>query len=397
MSRKFSLVVLGATGYTGKLVCQYISSLDASSIGSWAIAGRSEEKLNALKKDLCMDNISVLVADLANPGSLDKVCSSTTVLISCTGPFTLVGMPVVESCIRCKTHYVDSTGEFNFVRQVAERFHEEAKKEGITLVSCCGFDSVPADLGNYVVHQAPGVEMKEVRAFYQLSSSGISGGTAHSIMALYEACAPEDMDPYSLVPKDAPRPVEAPSQRGIWYDSSEKMFTAPFLMSATNERVVRRTNALLGYNCTYMEAVEGSVGSVVIATLSAFLMKAIGAIPFIRRYAAAHWIPSPGTGPTEAKKALAWYKCTFVGIDAAGNKRRRVHLSDKRDMYTATGLYITESALSLLQKSKDGTLKSGVLTPMAAFGDCLLQRVQKAGINVQVVDEANEAVTSSTN
>ncbi|KAH9598416.1 Saccharopine dehydrogenase [Trypanosoma melophagium] len=396
MSRKFALVVLGATGYTGKLVCQYISKLDASTIGPWGIAGRSEEKLNVLKKELGVD-ISVLAADLANPSSLDKICSSTNVLISCAGPFTLVGMPVVESCVRCKTHYIDSTGEFNFVRQVAERFHEEAKKQGITLVSCCGFDSVPADIGNYVVHQAKGLEIKDVRAFYNLSSSGISGGTAHSIMAFYEACTPEDMDPYSLVPKDASRPAEAPSQRGMWYDSLEKKFTAPFLMSATNERVVRRTNALLGYNSTYMEAMEGTIVSVVGTTLSSFLMKAIGAIPFFRRYAAAHWIPTPGSGPTEEKKASAWYKCAFVGIDTAGNRRRRVHLSDSRDMYTATGLYIVESALSLLQKAKDGTLKSGVLTPMAAFGEILLERVQKAGINVQVVDETNETTTSTKN
>ncbi|RNF16173.1 saccharopine dehydrogenase, partial [Trypanosoma conorhini] len=157
--------------------------LGPGKVGPWAIAGRSKEKLDALKKELGLD-VAVLSADIASPSSLDKVCAGTTVLISCAGPFTRIGMPVVEACVRCRTHYVDSTGEYNFVRQVIERFHEEAKKQGVALVSCCAFDSVPGDLGNYAVRQGLGAQVEEVKAFYQLSSPGFSGGTARSIFAV---------------------------------------------------------------------------------------------------------------------------------------------------------------------------------------------------------------------
>ncbi|EKF39170.1 hypothetical protein MOQ_000608 [Trypanosoma cruzi marinkellei] len=395
MSREFSLVVLGATGYTGKLVCEYLARLGSSKVGPWAIAGRNKEKLDQLKKELGV-NLSVLVADITSPSSLDTLCASTSVLISCAGPFTYIGMPVVEACVRSRTHYVDSTGEYNFVRQVIERFHEEAKKQGVALVSCCAFDSVPGDLGNYFVRQGLDSEVAEVKAFYQMPRGGMSGGTVRSVMAVLEACGSDDNDPYCLLPKDAPRPPAAPSRRGVWYEFSARRLTGPFLMSATNERIVRRTNALLGYGGTYVEAKEGTVGAVVGETLLKYFLTAFFAVPFLRRYFAAHWLPPAGTGPSQSEREGLWYKCTFVATDKSGKLLRRVLLSDTRDVYTATGLYIAECALSALQMAKEGTLGFGVLTPMAAFGNVLLQRVQSAGVVVKVVEEATAGTTPPT-
>ncbi|RNF03915.1 saccharopine dehydrogenase [Trypanosoma rangeli] len=304
-------------------------------------------------------------------------------------------MSVMEACVRCRTHYVDSTGEYNFVRQVIERFNEEAKKQGVALVSCCAFDSVPGDLGNYVVHQGLGAQVSEVRAFYQLSGAGMSGGTARSVFALREACCPEDSDPYSLLPTDASRPVKAPTRRGLWYDVSEKRLTGPFVMAATNERVVRRTNALLGYGGTYVEAQEGTLGVVAAATITRYLMAAVLAVPFLRRYIAEHWLPPVGAGPTQSQRELSWYKCVFVAVDKSGKTLRRVVLSDTRDAYTASDMYIAEAALSALQRAKEGSLGTGALmTPMAAFGDVLLHRVRQAGVVVEVVEEATASTTA---
>ncbi|KEG15350.1 saccharopine dehydrogenase [Trypanosoma grayi] len=392
MSRELAVVVLGATGYTGQLVCEYLAGLGRSVVGPWAIAGRSEAKLSKLRSELDV-NVSILAADFSDPSSLDNVCSRTSVLISCAGPFTQVGMPVVEACVRCGTHYVDSTGEYNFVREVIGRFHEEATKKGVAVVSCCAFDSVPSDLGNYAVHQGLGAHVKEVKAFYRLSSSGVSGGTARSVLAVRDACGPEDMDPYCLVPRNAPHPSAAPTQRGVWYDASEKKLTGPFVMAATNERVVRRTNALLGYDSTYAEAMEGTLWSVVGAAFIKYVSLAVTSVAFLRRYAAEHWLPPAGSGPTKEQKELSWYKCDFIGIDAAGKRLRRVCVSDKRDMYTASGVYIGECALSALEMAKNGTLTAGVLTPMTAFGGVLLRRLQEADVVVEVVDEASEDTT----
>lgn len=388
------MVVLGATGYTGRLVCEYLARLDFGSVGRWAIAGRNEEKLNLLKEELAVD-VPVLVADFNSVESLDKICGSTNLLVSCAGPFTQVGMPVVEACLRCRTHYVDSTGEYGFVRQVIERFHEKAIEQGVLFVPCCAFDSVPADLGNYVVHDGLGARVAGVKACYQLRSCGVSGGTARSVLALLESTTPEDEDPHSLSPKDAPRPSAAPSQRGVWYDFSERKLTGPFVMAPTNERVVRRTNALLGYDSSYVEVLGGSVGDVVGTTLMTFAKTVFLKVPFLRRFAAKYLIPPPGTGPTQTQKELSWYKCVFTAVDRSGKKLRRVWLSDNRDMYTASGLYIAEGALSALQMMKEGSLRPGVLTPMVAFGDVLRQRVQQAGVVIEVVDETATSPTDS--
>ncbi|KAF5217371.1 hypothetical protein C3747_54g111 [Trypanosoma cruzi] len=395
MSREFSLIVLGATGYTGKLVCEYLARLGSSKVGPWAIAGRNKEKLDQLKKEIGV-NLSVLVADITSPSSLDKLCASTSVLISCAGPFTYFGMPVVEACVRCQTHYVDSTGEYNFVRQVIEKFHEEAKKQRVALVSCCAFGSVPGDLGNYFVRQGLGSEVAEVKAFYQVARDGMSGGTAHSVMAVHESCGLEDNDPYSLLPKDAPRPPTAPARRGVWYDFSERRLTGPSSMSDTNERIVRRTNALLGYGGTYVEAIEGTLGAVVGATITKYMMTAVLAVPFLRRYVAENWLPPAGTGPTQSQREGLCYKCNFVATDKSGKVLRRVFLSDTRDVYTASGIYVAECALSALQMAKEGTLGFGVLTPISAFGDVLLQRVRSAGVVVEAVEEATTGTATPT-
>ncbi|RNF16172.1 uncharacterized protein Tco025E_05284 [Trypanosoma conorhini] len=167
-------------------------------------------------------------------------------------------------------------------------------------------------------------------------------------------------------------------------------------MAATNERVVRRTNALLGYGGTYVEAQEGTMGTVVGATIAGYLTAAVLAVPFLRRYIAEHWLPPAGTGPTQSQRELSWYKCVFVAVDKSGKVLRRVILSDTRDGYTASGLYIAEAALSALQRAKEGTLGAGVLTPMAAFGDVLLRRVQQAGVVVEVMEaEAPPASTTT--
>ncbi|EKF38540.1 hypothetical protein MOQ_001252 [Trypanosoma cruzi marinkellei] len=229
-----------------------------------------------------------------------------------------------------------------------------------------------------------------------MPGSGVSGGTARSFMAVLESCGSEDNDPYCLLPKDAPRPPAAPSRKGVWYDFSERRLTGPFVMAAVNERVVRRTNALLGYGGTYVEAKEGTVGAVVGATITKYMMTAVLAVPFLRRYVAEHWLPPAGTGPTQSQREMSWYKCIFVATDKSGKVLRRVFLSDTRDGYTASGLYIAECALSALQMAKEGTLGFGVLTPMAAFGDVLLQRVQSAGVVLEAVEEATAGATPPT-
>lgn len=153
MAAKLDIIVVGATGYTGQIVCKYLNGLPEATQPKWGIAGRSEAKLAAFKQEL-PGKIRSFVVDISKPNTLDAMCQQTTCVIACAGPFTKVGMPVIEACVRNGTHYVDTTGEFNFIRLVINQFHERARMKGVALVCACGFDSVPSDVGNYVVHKA---------------------------------------------------------------------------------------------------------------------------------------------------------------------------------------------------------------------------------------------------
>ncbi|EPY30104.1 saccharopine dehydrogenase, partial [Strigomonas culicis] len=249
---QFDIILIGATGYTGRITAKFLSKQSAT---TWAMAGRSAAKLQELNKEL-KTNVSTFEIDVNKPETLDAVCQRARCIISCAGPFTRCGMPVVDACVRNGVHYIDSTGEFNFVRAVIEKHNEEAKRKNIVLVSCCGFDSVPADLGNYVLHRDAKEPVKSVQCYYKLHTAGVSNGTVNSISEVMAVIGRKDLDPCSLNPPEAPRPVAAPTRMLMWWDG-RRGFTAPYGMAAINERIVRRTNALMGSRASYVEAMQG--------------------------------------------------------------------------------------------------------------------------------------------
>lgn len=397
-AREFDIIVLGATGYTGKITCKYLDSLKAAA-GKWAMAGRDAAKLQALKQSLhAGDGVPTITVDLASPESLDALCKRAVCVLSCAGPFTAVGMPVVEACVRNGTHYVDSTGEYNFVRRVAEKFHATATGAGIALVSCCGFDSVPSDIGNYVLHARAGETVTDVKCFYAHRSGGFSSGTMQSILALAADATAADASPTSLLPAEAPQPRATPRQRGVWYDAAERTWTAPFAMAATNERVVRRSNALRGSTASYMECEEGSFAHVMRATFGGVAMKGVMAVAPLRRYLVNKKYPAQASiGPSDEHKAAAYFRGRFVGTTASG-KRVVCTVGAQRDAYDVTGVFLGESALSAVALARQRRLKGGVLTPSVAFGDEFVRRLVAAGITIAMGDDriAPDAPSIST-
>ena len=150
--REYDVVVFGATGFTGALTAEYLSA--AAGAGRWAIAGRSREKLDALRERLSAD-VPVIVADVGDPASLRAMAESTRVVITTVGPYIHYGEPVVAACAAAGTHYVDLTGEPEFVDLMWLRHHDQARRTGAKLVHSCGFDSIPYDLGAlYTVDRA---------------------------------------------------------------------------------------------------------------------------------------------------------------------------------------------------------------------------------------------------
>src|SRR5690606_17167580 len=148
MTQKYDIIIYGATGFTGSLVFEYFAkNVDQSTI-KWAIAGRNKTKLQQLA-DKIAPNTPILINELNDPISIAQMCESTKVLMNLVGPYYRFGLPIIKACIDAKTHYIDITGEPSFIKQSIDQFHEKAKQAGVSIVHCCGFDSIPTDLGTY--------------------------------------------------------------------------------------------------------------------------------------------------------------------------------------------------------------------------------------------------------
>ncbi|KAK7201035.1 Saccharopine dehydrogenase [Novymonas esmeraldas] len=380
MTAKLDIIVLGSTGFTGRLACRYLAR-KAEVAGRWGIAGRSEAKLAALKAELGID-VPTFVADADQPATVDAVCAKAACVIACAGPFTRVGMPVVEACVRHGTHYVDSTGEIAFVRRAIAAHHAEAARKGVVIVPCCGFDCVPADLGNYVVHREAPEPVTVVRGYFQGNPAGVSNGTMNSVACVMDAMSTEDMSPLALVPETGVQPTGAPTRYGVWYENGR--FTGFFLAAAGDERLVRRTNSLMGTSAVYVEAMQGSLAQVVRLTLATYAIFMAVMIAPVRRWLIAKYFTGTGIGPTDEAMAKSDFRCDFVGETVSG-RRVETTMIAKEDAYTATALFLGECALSALTLARRGTLKGGVLTPAYAFGDELVRRSREAGVEIDTV------------
>ena len=385
--RTYDIIVYGATGYTGRLVVDYMATSPTMRGLKWAVAGRDEARVNDVVKSF-PTRIPVLRADPKDPASLDEMCRSCSVLIACVGPFAIHGLPAVDACVRQGTHYVDITGEFSFVRDVIDIFHDKAQAKGVVLVPCCGFDSVPSDVGNFLVHTMAaerGATADEVRSYFSAKGSA-SGGTMASIVNLIDNVRRQDLSPVSLNPPDARKGVNVATRKGFWYESRFKLFSNPFLMAAINERIVRRSNALLSRpSVLYCEAAVGSLlGSILMMVVSVIGVTLLR-LPLICRLTR-RLLPKPGTGPSAEVLKQGKFRAVFVGKTSKGDVV--AEMSAKQDPYVSTALFVAESAAAILDiyvnrtATPPGAISGGVLTPASAFGMTLVNRLSAAGMKL---------------
>ena len=187
--REFDVVVFGASGYTGKLVAEYIQS-EYGENGSvkWAIAGRNREKLEGIREELGLSaDLSILEVDSNDQGSLNAMTSSTKCVLTTVGPYQLYGSNLVQSCAKNGTDYVDLTGEPGWMYEMINAHKETAQASGARIVFSCGFDSIPFDLGVYFVQQAAkdkfGKPAQHVRGRVKAMNGEFSGGTIASLGA----------------------------------------------------------------------------------------------------------------------------------------------------------------------------------------------------------------------
>lgn len=401
----FDIVLYGATGFTGRQTVEYMARHAPGKI-RWAIAGRDRVRLEHLRQHLGepVGADDVLVADSRDQDAVDAIVSRTRVLLSTAGPFSLYGSPVVDACVRHRTHYVDITGETPWVREMIARHHDHASADGTRIIPFCGFDSVPSDLGAFLVvrqmQQALGVACAEVRAFFQLKG-GVNGGTIATMLNGAKSGRLAGMgDPFLLDPasvpyqrqKDLSRDLRAPR-----YDAELGAWVGPFVMAPVNTRVVRRSAALYaqwgepyGPEFVYQESAKFSPplarAKAVAATAALGLFAAALSRPLSRR-ALERVLPKPGTGPSEDAMNQGRFKCELLGFASDGRTVRGVvrHQGDPGNR--ATVRFVCESALGLAVDADElpgGRERGGVLTPATGLGHVLARRLRQAGVGIEV-------------
>ncbi len=200
--RPYDVVLYGASGFVGKQTVQYFANHVSPEQLRWAISGRNRQKLEAIRDEVGV-TVDVLAADSQDQQAIDAIVSQARVILTIAGPFALYGNALVDACVRFKTHYVDITGETPWVRTLIDRYHDQAEIDSTRIIPCCGFDSVPSDLGTYlIVHRSQelGMPCKQVKAYFQ-AAGGFNGGTLASAFNLYDSQGLAQMnEPFLLNP-----------------------------------------------------------------------------------------------------------------------------------------------------------------------------------------------------
>lgn len=395
---RLDVVVWGATGFTGALVAEYLARHAVE--GSWALAGRSRDRLAALRDRLAADfpaaaDVPLIVADATDPGSLAELASQAKVVCTTVGPYARYGDPLVAVCVEQGAHYCDLTGEPQFMRRTIDRWHDRARDAGLRLVHTCGFDSIPSDLGCFLVQERAleqhGEPMSRVTTYVRELHGGLSGGTLASLIEILDHSGDREIrripgDPYALLPDGAPRGPRVRDVRPVTWDADERTWTGSFVMAPTNAKVVRRSNALLDgrYGPQAYEEVAafrpGARGLARAIAQSAGLGLGLAALRSrrARGVLVGRVLPAPGSGPDRETRERGGFRMEIVGRHATLPEIRVTVRGDRDPGYGATAGMLAESALCLAHDSLPD--RFGVLTPATAMGHALVQRLPRAGV-----------------
>ena len=405
--RTYDIVIWGATGFTGKLVMEYMAeTYGIDGEVKWAVAGRNPTKLAELKREILgeeADRLPEIIADSKDQESLYAMVSATSVVCAIVGPYALFGSELVRVCVETGTHYCDLTGEVQWMKEMIARYQSAAEASGAKIVHTCGFDSIPSDLGTYFLqcemHRVYGVYASRVKYRLVGSKGGVSGGTMASMFNIMDEASETPSvlgviaDPYALNPANMPRGEDHADQSTLEYDKDFRQWTGPFVMAGINTRVVRRTHSLLGYPWgkyfRYDEAIlagdgpSGYVKALLIAAGTG-LMNKLTSINLFRSLLK-RLVPAPGEGPNSDVIKTGFFEIELRGVNVEDpTKSLSVLVNGDRDPgYGATSKMIAESAVCLALDDLGGS--GGFLTPASAMGKFLISRLcKKGGMNFEL-------------
>lgn len=417
----YDFVIFGATSFVGQiltrnLIKEYNADNEHNQV-NWAIAGRNENKLKALRESLgtAAADLPIIIADASDGKALTQLCNTTRAVISTVGPYALYGEPLIKACTDTGTSYCDLTGEKQWLKKMLDRYSDTAEQSGAMIVNCCGFDSIPVDFGVYYLQQQARQLFKqpciEVKMRVKAIKGGISGGTLASVLNLIteaagnKALRRELRDPYSLCP---PSPQKRPRLFSVskpCFDQHYHSWVAPYLMDSIDTPIVLRSNALNqetgSQHFAYHEGVltgSGAKGlfSAWLTTLGLGAFVSIASIKPLRNLLK-RFLPAPGEGPSPEAQEKGFYKLSFWGKTANGQTLQVMVTGDRDPGYGSTAKILAQAGLCLAKDYDQFSRGGGFWTPSVLFGDLLLERLKKnSGLSFDTVTHSGPVSTSKT-
>ncbi len=411
-NRTFDIVLWGATGATGRRAAQHLARRCEECGLSLAIGGRNAQKLEAVRSKLsdAGSEIAVLVGDSHDAGFLQGMAARARVVVSTVGPFALFGSELVAACVENGTHYCDLTAEPQWMRAMIDAHQQKARETGARIVHACGHDSIPSDLGVQFLQEHAlehfGKPCQRVATRVTRMKGGFSGGTAASFvnaMKLRESDPNFDRvsaDPYALCPEGERNGPDGPDRMmpvEVTWDSNLQAWTKPYFMGPMNSKVVRRSNAIMGYpygrDFSYQETAltHGGIGgwwaAMQYALFGRLLLFAM-AIPVTRSLLQRHVLPKSGEGPSKEVRESGSYELVLVGETAEGSILKARITGQGDPGVRSTTMMLTEAALCLAEDADRMPVAGGFWTPAAAMGTLLRDRVSThAGLSFELLDD----------
>lgn len=395
----YDIVLFGATSFVGQILTRHLVEQYGSSDVHWAIAGRSGDKLARVAADSGAD-VDRITVDADDDAALADMCASTRLVISTVGPYALYGSKLVAAAVDAGIDYCDLTGEPQWMQRMIDAHASRAAETGARIVHACGFDSVPSDMGVWYLQREAterfGATCTSVTMGVEAARGGASGGTIASMMNLMEEASSDRelrkvlANPYALAPLGDRSGVPQPNVTLPRFNEGLQAWEGPFVMAATNTRVVFRTHALLGHpwgdDFTYGESMlmgDGLTGRAKAMGLSGGLAGFMGlaAVGPLRRLMGKA-LPKPGEGPSPEQQEAGFYDMRFHGTTAAGETLTVKVTGDQDPGYGSTAKILAEAAMCLLASEVDG----GFWTPATALGDPFVAAlVERAGLTFEVL------------
>jgi len=381
--REYDIVVYGASGFTGRLVAEYLQTAYGNDL-RWAMAGRSEDKLAAVREEIGADSADILTANAQDYDSLLALARRTRAVITTVGPYQLYGEPLVRACVEAETDYADLCGEPAWMADIIADYATGARASGARIVLSCGFDSIPFDLGVYRLQSEArtrtGAPLARVKGRVRAMKGTFSGGTAASFAETMKRAAREPeiidllKDPFALTPGFT-GPKQPHGAKPV-HEADLGSWSAPFIMAAINVKNIHRSNSLLGHaygeDFVYDEMVLTGPGEAGEKTAHAIANdKSMAENP-----------PKPGEGPSKEEREAGHYEIMFTGESEAGDRLTLSVKGDRDPGYGSTSKMIAETALCLVRDVDRETTPGGIYTPAPALGDALISRLEdKAGLS----------------